>query len=269
VLNEIDPSRFVNLRIEHHDDGVSVVTLNRPAKRNALDVATIDELTTLFTLAPRAGVRAVVLCGAGDHFCAGLDLIEHHGADRSPSEFWQVCLQWHEAFNKMEYGGVPVIAALRGAVVGGGLELASAAHLRVMDDSTYFALPEGQRGLFTGGGATIRVAQLVGKARMIDMMLTGRIYQGREAIEVGLAQYVTPTGSSFDLALDLARRVAANLPLTNFAICSAISHIQNMSSFDAAYAEAIVAGVVNTQPDARERLAAFADKTAPRTRPAS
>ena len=95
VLNEIDPSRFVNLRIEHHDDGVSVVTLNRPAKRNALDVATIDELTTLFTLAPRAGVRAVVLCGAGDHFCAGLDLIEHHRADRSPSEFWQAVSYTH------------------------------------------------------------------------------------------------------------------------------------------------------------------------------
>lgn len=265
--DDIDPTRFVNLRIDHHDDGVAVVMVDREAKRNALDVATIDELITFFTLAPRAGVRAVVLCGAGDHFCAGLDLIEHHRADRSPSEFWQVCLRWHEAFNKMEYGGVPVIAALKGAVVGGGLELASAAHIRVMDESTYFALPEGQRGLFTGGGATIRVAQLVGKARMIDMMLTGRVYQGTEAMDVGLAQYMTPAGASFDHALELARRAAANLPLTNFAICSAISHMQNMSSFDAAYAEAVVAGVVNTQPDARERLAAFADKSAPRTRP--
>lgn len=265
--HDIDPSRFSNLRIDHYDDGVSVVKLDRPAKRNALDLSTIDELTTFFTMAPRAGVRAVVLFGAGDHFCAGLDLIEHHRADRSPSEFWHVCLRWHEAFNKMEYGGVPVIAALQGAVVGGGLELASAAHVRVMDESTYFALPEGQRGLFTGGGATIRVAQLVGKARMIDMMLTGRVYQGQQALDVGLAQYMTTTGSTYDRALELAQRAAANLPLTNFAICSAISHMQNMSSFDAAYAEAVVAGVVNTQPDARERLAAFADKSAPRTRP--
>jgi enoyl-CoA hydratase/carnithine racemase len=266
---DIDPSLYANLRIEHHDDGVSIVTLDRPAKRNALDVATIDELTTFFTLAQRAGVRAVVLAAAGDHFCAGLDLIEHHSADRSPAEFWQVCLRWHEAFNKMEYGGVPVIAALQGAVVGGGLELASAAHIRVMDESTYFALPEGQRGLFTGGGATIRVAQLVGKARMIDMMLTGRVFQGSEALDIGLAQYLVPAGASFDHALEIARRAAANLPLTNFAICSAVSHVQNMSSFDAAYAEAVVAGVVNTQYDARERLAAFANKTAPRTRPTS
>ncbi|MBI6629426.1 crotonase/enoyl-CoA hydratase family protein [Pontibaca salina] len=262
----LDPARFTNLRIDPHDDGVWVVTLNRPHKRNALDIDTIEELVDFFSTAPRADVRAVVLAGAGDHFCAGLDLIEHHDADRSPADFMQVCLRWHEAFNKMEYGGVPVIAALQGAVVGGGLELASAAHIRVIDNSAYFALPEGQRGLFTGGGATIRVADLVGKARMIDMMLTGRVYQGQEAVELGLAQYRVD-GSSFDKALELAQQAACNLPLTNFAICSAISHMQNMSALDAAYAEAVVAGVVNTQHDARARLAAFADKSAARVRP--
>ncbi len=264
---DVDPSRFTNLDVEHRDDGVSVVTLNRPQKRNALDIATIDELVDFFSAAPRAGVKAVVLAGAGDHFCAGLDLIEHHDADRSPADFMHVCLRWHEAFNKMEYGGVPIIAALQGAVVGGGLELASSAHIRVMDGSTYFALPEGQRGLFTGGGATIRVAQLVGKANMVDMMLTGRVHQGQAAVDLGLAQYIETERSSFDKALEIAQQAAANLPLTNFAICSAISHVQNMSSFDAAYAESVVAGVVNTQPAARERLAAFADKSAPRTRP--
>jgi len=262
----INTDDYKNLAIEVHEDGVWVVTLNRPSKRNALDIDTIEELVTFFSAAPRAGVRAVVLAGAGDHFCAGLDLVEHHDEDRSPADFMHVCLRWHEAFNKMEYGGVPVIAALQGAVVGGGLELASSAHVRVMDQSAYFALPEGQRGLFTGGGATIRVTDLVGKARMIDMMLTGRVYQGQEAVDLGLAQYITD-GSSFDMALDLARKAAQNLPLSNFAICSAVSHMQNMSAMDAAYAEAVVAGVVNTQPDARARLAAFADKSAARVRP--
>ena len=265
---KIDPARFVNLQVEAHDDGVWVVTLNRPSKRTALDFETIEELVDFFSVAPRAGVRAVVLAGSGDHFCAGLDLIEHHDQDRSPADFMHVCLRWHEAFNKMEYGGVPIIAALQGAVVGGGLELASSAHIRVMDQTAYFALPEGQRGLFTGGGATIRVTDLVGKSRMIDMMLTGRVYQGQQAVEIGLAQYIVE-GSSFDAALDLARKAAQNLPLSNFAICSAVSHMQNMSAMDAAYAEAVVAGVVNTQPDARARLAAFADKSAARVRPNS
>lgn len=255
-----------NIRLEDDGAGVWIVTLDRPEKRNALNAETIEELIVLFSGAMAAGARAIVLTAAGDHFCAGLDLVEHHRADRSPAEFWQLCLRWHEAFNKMEYGGVPIIAALKGAVVGGGLEFASAAHIRVADRTTYFALPEGQRGLFTGGGATIRVGDLIGKARLIDMMLTGRIYQGQEAVDLGLAQYLVE-GSSLDHSVALARRCAENLPLTNFAICSAISHIQNMSALDAAYAEACVAGVVNTQGAARERLAAFADKTAARVRP--
>ena len=180
-----------------------------------------------------------------------------------------VCLRWHEAFNKMEYGGVPIIAALKGAVVGGGLELASAAHVRVIDPGTYFALPEGQRGIFTGGGATIRVSDMIGKYRMIDMILTGRVYQGQQAVDLGLAQYITEPGGSFAKAMELADKVAQNLPLTNFAICSAVSHMNNMSGMDAAYAEAFVGGIVNTQPAARERLEAFANKTAARVRPNS
>ncbi len=153
MTQENTAQSYQSLAIEDRDNGVFVVKLNRPSKRNALDVATIEELISFFSSAHQRGVKAVVLAGEGDHFCAGLDLVEHWKADRSPDDFMHVCLRWHEAFNKMEYGGVPVIAALKGAVVGGGLELASAAHIRVMDQSTYFALPEGQRGIFTGGGA--------------------------------------------------------------------------------------------------------------------
>ena len=256
---------FKTLLVALDGDGIATVTLNREAKRNALDAATIDELIDVFTALPRAGARACVLRAAGPHFCAGLDLVEHWHADRSAAEFMQVCLRWHEAFNKMEYGGVPIIAALKGAVVGGGLELASAAHIRVADHSTYFGLPEGQRGLFTGGGATIRVAGLIGKARMIDMMLTGRLYRGQQALDVGLAQYLVEDSEA--KAHELALAAARNPPLSNFAICSAVSHMQNMSALDAAYAEAAVAGVVNTQEAARARLEAFAAGTAARVRP--
>ena len=264
-MQAIDDLDLKNLAVEVDDAGIATVSLNRPAKRNALDAATVEEMVALFSLVPRAGVRAVILRAEGPHFCAGLDLVEHHREDRSPAEFMHICLRWHEAFNKMEYGGVPIIAALKGAVVGGGLELASAAHVRVADASTYFALPEGQRGLFTGGGATIRVADLVGKARMIDMMLTGRVYQGEEAVAVGLCQYLVEDSEA--KARDLARAAAENPPLSNFAICSAISHMQNMSALDAAYAEAVVAGIVNTPPASRGRLEAFANKTAARVRP--
>ncbi|WP_265501762.1 crotonase/enoyl-CoA hydratase family protein, partial [Paracoccus beibuensis] len=233
--------KLSNILLEVDADGIAHVALNRPAKRNALDAATIEELIDIFSTLPRAGVRAAILSANGDHFSAGLDLVEHHRENRSAADFMQVCLRWHEAFNKMEYGGVPVIAALKGAVVGGGLELASAAHIRVAGPDTYFGLPEGQRGLFTGGGATIRVADLIGKARMIDMMLSGRLYRGEEAVRVGLCQYLVDDPLS--KAREIARAAAQNPPLSNFAICSAISHMQNMSALDAAYAEAVVAGV--------------------------
>jgi (methylthio)acryloyl-CoA hydratase len=260
----LDALNLTNLDISV-SEAVALVRLNRPAKRNALDAETIEQFVTLFNALPRSGVRVVVLAAAGAHFSAGLDLVEHHNAKRSAADFMHLCLRWHEAFNKMEYSGIPVIAALKGAVVGGGLELASAAHIRVADQSTYFALPEGQRGLFTGGGATIRVADLVGKARMIDMMLTGRIYKGREAMDVGLCQYLVDDSET--KAMELARIAAKNPPLSNFAICSAISHMQNMSALDASYAEAVVAGIVNTQPASHDLLEAFANKTGARIKP--
>lgn len=248
------------------DGGVGVLRLNRASKRNALDAATIEELVSVFDAVGQSEVRVVVLCADGDHFSAGLDLVEHYEQGRTAVDFMRVCHRWHEAFNKMEYSGVPIIAALKGAVVGGGLELASSAHIRVADQTAYFALPEGMRGLFTGGGATIRVADLVGKSRMIDMMLTGRIYRQQEAMDVGLCQYLVD-GDSEAKAMELARRVAENPPLSNYAICSTISHVQNMSALDASYFEAVMAGLVNTQPEANKRLAEFAAKKAELVKP--
>ncbi len=135
-----------NLLCQVDQDGIATVTLNRPAKRNALNAETIEELVTLFSALPTSGVRAVVLRAEGPHFCAGLDLVEHGQSERSPAEFMRLCLRWHEAFTKIEYGGVPVIAALKGAVVGGGLELASSVHIRVMDETTYSAYPRASAG---------------------------------------------------------------------------------------------------------------------------
>lgn len=257
---------FESLIVETQDD-IAVVTLNRPEKSNALDHDFILQLGDLFGEIPKTNVKVVVLAANGKHFSAGLDLIEHYKQDRTAADFMHVCRAWHETFNRMEYSGVPIIAALKGAVVGGGLELASATHIRVADESTYFALPEGQRGVFTGGGATIRVADLVGKSRMIDMMLTGRVYKGDEAVNVGFCQYMVGEGESLEKAMELAEKTASNPELSNFAISSAISHMQNMPAHDASYAESFVAGVVNTQPESKKRLAAFAEKRAEKVKP--
>ena len=94
-------------------------------------------------------------------------------------------MMWHRAFERIERGRVPVVAVLKGAVVGGGLELAAAAHIRVAEPSAFYALPEGQRGLFVGGGASVRVPRLIGAHRMADMMLTGRVLDADEGHAAG------------------------------------------------------------------------------------
>ena len=93
---------------------------------------------------------------------------------------------WHAALERVQYGPVPVVASLQGAVVGGGLELASACHIRVADETTFFALPEGSRGIFVGGGGSVRIPRLIGVARMTDMMLTGRVYNAQDGERIGL-----------------------------------------------------------------------------------
>ncbi len=247
------------------DGGIAIVTLDRAAKRNALDIQFVEEIYTLFDAIEGSAIRAVVVAAEGEHFCAGLDLVEHHRDDRSASDFMYICRRWHAAFDRIQHCGVPVVGALKGAVVGGGLELASSFHIRVADDTTYFALPEGQRGIFTGGGATVRVAGLVGEARMVDMMLTGRVYAGEEAVAVGLCQYLVSRADCLPKAIEIAKRAAENPPLSNFAITSAIARIGNMPSTDAFFAEAFIAGITNTQEASKERLAAFSNKTAPKT----
>jgi (methylthio)acryloyl-CoA hydratase len=247
------------------DGDVAIAMLDRAAKRNALDIQFVEEIYSLFDAIEGSPVRAVVVAAQGEHFCAGLDLVEHHRDDRSASDFMYICRRWHVAFDRIQHCGVPVIGALKGAVVGGGLELASSFHIRVADETTYFALPEGQRGIFTGGGATVRVAGLVGEARMVDMMLTGRIYAGQEAVNVGLCQYLVSREECLPKAIEIAKRAAENPPLSNFAITSAIARIGNMPATDAFFAEAFIAGITNTQEASKERLEAFSNKTAPKT----
>ena len=173
---------------------VAMVRLSRPSKRNALNDGLIEALRDVFQNLPEEAKSAVVY-GEGDHFCAGLDLSELK--ERDAGQGVHHSRSWHVALDAVQLGRVPVIAALHGAVVGGGLELASACHIRVADDSTFFALPEGTRGIFVGGGGSVRIPKLIGVARMTDMMLTGRVYNAVDGERIGLAQYHVPTGTCF------------------------------------------------------------------------
>jgi len=248
------------------ENDIAIVRLNRPAKRNALNDSAILALETTFRSLP-SGVKAAVLHGTGEHFSAGLDLSElvdsdlNHGVEHSR--------MWHRAFEAIEFGRTPVVSALHGAVVGGGLELACATHVRVAEDSTFYALPEGQRGVFVGGGGSVRLPRLIGVSRTMEMMLTGRVYRAEEGYAFGFSHYVVPAGEGLAKAKELARKIAGNAGRTNFALIQALPRIAEGDRAAGYLMEALMSAIAQDDAEAKSRLRAFlekrADKVVPQT----
>ncbi|SFP40055.1 crotonase/enoyl-CoA hydratase family protein [Tranquillimonas alkanivorans] len=238
---------------------VALLGLNRPEKRNAISDAFVEEIADQVERA-RKDAKAAVLYGHGNHFCAGLDLAEH--VRKTPIEGVHGSRRWHEVFGRIEFGPIPWFCALHGATVGGGLELASSTHVRVADETTFFALPEGQRGIFVGGGGSVRAARLMGVARMTDMMLTGRAVTAEEGERWNLVQYVVPKGEAKAKALEFAKAAATNAELSNYAVINALPRIDAMARDDGLFVESFISSFTATSPEAEERLNAFLEKRA-------
>ncbi|CAH2603937.1 Methylthioacryloyl-CoA hydratase [Rhodovastum atsumiense] len=236
---------------------VAWIGLDRPAKRNAINEALLTALDDALRRA-QAEARAMVLFGHGSCFSAGLDLAEHRA--RAAEETFLISRAWHTVFARIRRGRVPAIAALHGATVGGGLELAATCHIRVADSSAFFALPEGQRGIYVGGGASVHVARLLGLARITDMMLTGRVLDAAAAERMGLVQYLVPEGTALAQAEELALKIAGMAPLTVLGILQALPRIQDMSEEDGLFVESMMAALAQTGPEAAQRLAAFIER---------
>lgn len=233
---------------------VTHIRLNRPSKRNAINDGLIAQIHTAFVNLP-AETRAVVVSGAGDHFCAGLDLSELVERDIHAAILHS--RGWHAAFDAIQFGKVPVIAVLHGAVVGGGLEIAAACHIRVAEDSAYFGLPEGQRGIFVGGGGSVRVPRLMGTARMTDMMLTGRVFDADQGERYGVVNYRVGDGAGLAKGIELARKIAGNAPMTAFAVMHALPRIVEMAPSEGLFTESLMAASASNTPEAQARLRAF------------
>lgn len=248
------------LKIEARGE-IAVLTMNRPDKRNAMCDALLQAIDAFF-VAPPPEVKAVVLTGSGGHFCSGLDLSEHVARDAEGT--MRHSRSWHAVMDRIQFGGLPVVSALSGAVIGGGLELATATHVRLAEPSTIFQLPEGRRGIFVGGGASVRVGRILGADRMIEMMLTGRRYSATEGLALGLTHYAVGEGEALEQALDLAAKIASNAPLSNYIMIQALSRIEDMSKADGLFTESLCAALTQTSPDAIEGLAAFLEKRAPK-----
>jgi (methylthio)acryloyl-CoA hydratase len=251
------------LQIEQ-SGAVLTVGLNRPAKRNALNDGIIVAVGDCFSNLPEA-VGAVVIHGIGEHFSSGLDLSEL--TEHDATDGLRHSQMWHRVFDRIQYSRVPVIAALRGAVIGGGLELACAAHIRVAEPSAYFALPEGQRGIFVGGGGSVRLPRLIGVARMTDMMLTGRVYSATEGAAYGFAQYLVEEGQALTKAMELAAGIANNAPLTNFAVLQALPMIAEANPQTGLLMESLMATVAQSDQEAKIRIRAFLDRKTAKVKP--
>ncbi|HVI62406.1 MAG TPA: crotonase/enoyl-CoA hydratase family protein [Bradyrhizobium sp.] len=247
-------------------DGVAWLGLNRPDKRNAINKGLLAELE-LGVRRAQDDAQALVIFGHGPCFSAGLDLTEYR--TRSAEEVYHGSRAWHAAFSLLLHGRIPAIAALHGATIGGGLELAAACQIRIADDTAFFALPEGARGIYVGGGASVHVARLLGTSRMADMMLTGRVLDAAAAERTGLVQYVVPRGEAKPKAAELAAKVSAMAPLTILGVLHALPRIQDMSEADGLFVESLMIAFTHTGPEAAARLSEFTAKRAPKVTPPS
>lgn len=231
--------------------------LSRPEKHNAINDSLLLTLERHLDELPES-VRVILLSGEGENFCAGLDLSEHQA--REPFAVVRHSQMWHRVLGKLHRSGLPVVAALKGAVIGGGLELAACAHVRVADESTYFQLPEGRHGIFVGGGASVRVANIISSNRMADMMLTGRRLSAAEGEQYGLVHYRVEAAALEARAIELAETISQNSALSNWAMVTALSRIESMSMDDGLFTESLVAGMTQTSPEVQARIGQFLNR---------
>lgn len=248
-------SDYISVRKEGR---IAVLTLDREEKRNAVCDTLIEDIDRFLRGLDPNEISAMVLCGAGDHFCAGLDLAEHK--ERPPFESVLHSRFWHEALDIMEFGPIPVVSALQGGVIGGGLEIATASHVRVAEPSAFFQLPEGRRGIYVGGGASVRVQRIIGFDRMREMMLTGRRYNAEEGMNLGLAHYLVGAGEAFDKAMELADDIAGNAKISNYMMINALPRIADMDRMSGSFTENIAASLAQGSEEARRGIEAFLAK---------
>lgn len=253
------PSQFITYEIE---DSIALIGLNRTDKRNAMHGALFDELAEAVARAEDEA-KVGIIHGHGDHFSAGLDLdyAVNHMLKMDPVRRRRKKDPSRAAIDNIARGELPWIAALHGGVIGAGFELSAAAHIRVADETAFFALPEGQRGIFVGGGGSVRIQRLIGYARMADMMLTGRSYTAEQAERIEAVQYVVPAGEALTKAKELAQKIAGNAPLSNYAVTASLPRIADMSAEEGLFFEALTADYIATD-ESTERMKDFLEKRA-------
>jgi enoyl-CoA hydratase len=244
-------------------DGVARVTVNRPDKLNALNAIVIAELGDAVTrIETDSAVRGVLLTGAGNKaFVAGADITELTA--QGPSGGRARSLVGQQVFRRLERCGKPVIAAVNGYALGGGCELAMACHLRVASENAKFGQPEVKLGIAPGYGGTVRLPRLIGKARALELLLTGETIDAEEARRIGLVNRVVPADRLLPESEGLLRTILANGPLAVRACLEAVDAGLEMSVDQALLLEASYFGLLSATGDMQEGTKAFVEKRKP------
>lgn len=253
---------FENLLLER-DGRIAIVTINRPKALNILDSCTLEELARVMgDLKRDDDMRVVIVTGAGEKvFTAGADINEL--ADQTPIAGREFALAGQRVFDLVENLGKPVIAAINGHALGGGCELAMACTLRIAADTAKLGQPEVNLGIMPGYAGTQRLARLVGKAKAMEMTLTGAPIGADEAARIGLVNRVVPAAELMAEARRLAATLADKAPIATRYIISAINQGLEMPFAEGCVFEATLFGLVATTEDMREGMRAFLEKRPP------
>lgn len=241
-------------------DNVTTITINRPSKLNALNQATINELHKAFKKADEdKKTKVIIITGSGEKaFVAGADISEFSGFSVSQGEKLAAEGQ-AKLFDFVAHLSTPVIAAVNGFALGGGLELAMAAHFRIASDNAKMGLPEVSLGVIPGYGGTQRLPQLVGKGRAMEMIMTAGMIDANQALQYGLVNHVTTLEELVPLVEKLASKISRN---SSVAIAAAIEAVNagfeaGENGFDA---EVILFGKCFGTADFHEGTQAFLQK---------
>ncbi len=244
-------------------DGIARLTVNRPDKLNVLNAIVINELGDAVTrIETDAAVRGVIVTGAGNKaFVAGADINEL--TEQGVTGGRNRALLGQQVFRRLERCGKPVVAAVNGFALGGGCELALACHLRIASENARFGQPEVKLGIAPGYGGTVRLPRIVGKARALELLLTGEMIDAAEAQRIGLVNRVVPAERLLPESDSLLRLILANGPLAVRACLEAVDAGMDMSLDQALLLEAGYFGVLSATEDMREGTKAFLEKRKP------
>ncbi len=255
--HEHEEISFEHLRFDL-EDGVAVITIDRQSALNALNQDVLAELALAFEVAETdVEVRALVVTGAGRAFVAGADIGELQQLN-DPFAGREAALVGQEVMNSLAAMPFPTVAAINGFALGGGLELALAADMRVAATGAKLGLPEVGLGLIPGYGGTQRLPRLVGKGRALEIIFTGRHVTADEALQMGLVNRVAD--DALAAAMELAQMAAKNAPVALGLAKEAVVRGLDLTLPEALEVEADLFGMVTTTADMREGTAAFLEK---------